>query len=118
MLNRIQSNLRARFCTHVQVGQCANKEAYAEAFAAGAGRSTPKTSSEQGRRMPTPRFYTAGAGGVATVETCVGAAWLRPSIPTSRRYIASKMNLPLYTYSRITSSFLLHSCRIVYDLLR
>jgi hypothetical protein len=32
------------------------------------------TSAEQGRRRPTPRFIAAGAGGVATFETCVGAA--------------------------------------------
>jgi hypothetical protein len=32
------------------------------------------TSSEQGRRRPTSRFRAARAGGVTTVEPCVGAA--------------------------------------------
>jgi hypothetical protein len=32
------------------------------------------TSAEQGRRRPIPSFFAAGAGGVTTVETCVGAA--------------------------------------------
>jgi hypothetical protein len=32
------------------------------------------TSSEQGRRRPSPRFFAAGAGGVATVETFTCAA--------------------------------------------
>ena len=32
------------------------------------------TSAEQGRRRPIPRFFAAGAGGVTTVEICVGAA--------------------------------------------
>jgi hypothetical protein len=29
---------------------------------------------KQGRHKPTPRFFTAGIGGVATVEICVGTA--------------------------------------------
>jgi hypothetical protein len=29
---------------------------------------------EQSRRTPTPKFCTAGAGGVTSVDTCVGAA--------------------------------------------
>jgi hypothetical protein len=32
------------------------------------------TSAEQGRRRPFPRFRAAGAGGITTVETFVGAA--------------------------------------------
>jgi hypothetical protein len=31
-------------------------------------------SAEQGRGSPTPRFFAADSGGVATFENCVGAA--------------------------------------------
>jgi hypothetical protein len=52
----------------------------------------------QGRRRPTPAFCTAGARGVTTVETCVGAAAkLRPTTRTRRIYIAAGSNLPLLT---------------------
>jgi hypothetical protein len=50
----------------------------------------------QGRRRPTPKFCTAGAGGVTSVEICVSiAAKLRPTPRTRRRYIAAIVTLPL-----------------------
>ena len=56
-----------------------------------------KACSRKGHWRPTPRFYVAGAGGVATVEICVStAAKLRPSTRTRQRYIASRVSLPLY----------------------
>jgi hypothetical protein len=75
----------------MQVGQCGNQEVHAEvlchrrravrAITARANSPQPLiftllryTSVELGRRRPTPIFFAAGAGGVATVETCVGAA--------------------------------------------
>jgi uncharacterized protein YqgV (UPF0045/DUF77 family) len=40
---------------------------------------------------------TAGEGSVATVLTCVStAAELRPTTRTRRRYIAARVDLPLY----------------------
>jgi hypothetical protein len=79
----------------MQVGQYGNQEVHAEvlcrrhralrAIAARANSQQCKikpllltflryTSAEQGRRRSMPRFCVAGAGGVATVGTCVGAA--------------------------------------------
>jgi len=56
------------------------------------------TSAEQGRHRPTPRFCTAGAGAVTTVETWVyAAAKLRPTTRTCRKYLAARANFPLYT---------------------
>jgi hypothetical protein len=84
--NRIQSYLRARFCT------CR----WASAVTRGGMQAGPRhhcegrlatvkikpsifillryTSAVQGRRRHTPRFIAAGAGGVTAVETCVNAA--------------------------------------------
>jgi hypothetical protein len=86
--------ISSREIAHMQVGQCGNQEAHAEdlcryraARAIAARKNLPQcrlavfffllryTFAEQGRRRPTPRFFSAGAGGVAVeTETCVGAA--------------------------------------------
>jgi hypothetical protein len=71
----------------MQVGQCGNQEAHAGQFAPSLRGLTATVqikpllstlfryiSAEQGRRGPMPRFCAAGTGGVATVETFVGAA--------------------------------------------
>jgi hypothetical protein len=51
----------------------------------------------QGRRRPAPRFSAAGAGGIAAVKLCVGAAAkLRPATQIHCRYIAALVTLPLY----------------------
>ena len=36
--------------------------------------TSPHACPQQGRRRPAPKFCAGGAGGVTTVETCVGAA--------------------------------------------
>jgi hypothetical protein len=78
---------------HMQVGQCGNQEATPRYMPQAQGGPRHRcegqlttvlikpflftlfrlASSEQGRRRPTPRFCTAGAGGVAAFGTCVGA---------------------------------------------
>jgi hypothetical protein len=56
--------------------------------------------------------FTAGAGGVKTVETCVSAAAeLRPTTRTRRRYIAASATVNI-------GSVPLFICRVVYLLLR
>jgi hypothetical protein len=102
----------------MQVGQCGNQETHAEVCAAGAGRSAPSLrgltcqcvdSAVSIYSVPLkicqarpPQAYTeifaAGAGGVKTVVTCVGAvAQLGLPIPILRNYIAARINKPLYT---------------------
>ena len=57
----------------------------------------PQVCPRQGSRSPMPRFCAAGAGGIATVETCVeDAAKLRTKTRTRRRYIAAKISFPLH----------------------
>jgi hypothetical protein len=62
----------------------------------------------QGCREPAPRCYAAGAGGVTTVQTCVGGVFLLlPTNRTRRRYIAAR---------DIAAS--LYICRVVLLVLR
>jgi hypothetical protein len=77
----------------------------------------PHTYPRQGRRRPTPRFCAAGAGGVATVETCVSAAAkLQPATRTRRRYIAAgclatvQIEPVIFTIFRCTSAELFFIC--------
>jgi hypothetical protein len=63
----------------------------------------PHAFPRHGRRRPAPRFYAAGAGGVATLETCVSfsaAAKVRPTTQSRRRYIAARAIFTLHRYSR------------------
>jgi hypothetical protein len=59
--------------------------------------SSAKQLPPAGRRRPTSRFCVAGAGGLATVESYIGAtAKLRQTTRTRRRYIAPGVYLPLF----------------------
>jgi hypothetical protein len=58
---------------------------------------TPNAFPRKGRRKPTPRSCAAGAGGVTTIEKCVGAAAkLRQTTRTRRRFVAARISLQLY----------------------
>jgi hypothetical protein len=68
----------------------------------------------QGRRKPTPKFCAIGAGGISTVQTCVGGgapvAKLRPATRTRRSHIAGRDKAAPLNFCRVVLLLLRKRC--------